>query len=403
MRGTTQLRSWTSEMGRAAARGALALAMMLMATVVASRPLQAQTFTVLYAFTGGLDGGGPAAALARDGAGNLYGTTLNGGAFGWGTVFKVGTTGKETVLHAFAGYPNDGGFPWAGLVRDAAGNLYGTTVGGGPYGEGVVFKVDQRRRETLLDAFDGTDGHGPQAGLVRDAAGNLYGTTTYGGQGCGNDGCGVVFKLDKTGKETVLHSFTGTEGDGNFPYAGLIRDASGNLYGTTVEGGASNRGTAFKLEKSGTEVVLYSFTGGGDGGGPNAVIRDAAGNLYGTTGVGGSSDYGTVFRLDRAGNETVLYSFTGGSDGAFPMAGVVMDAQGDLYGTASGGGFSDCGCGVVFKVDQTGKETVLHAFTNGEDGEYPWGGLILDKAGNLYGTTEGGGAYGWGVVFRLTP
>jgi uncharacterized repeat protein (TIGR03803 family) len=375
--------------------------MILVATVVASRPLQGQTFTVLYAFTGGVDGGLPLAGLVRDGAGNLYGTTFQGGASGYGTVFKLDKTGEETVLHSFtAGW--DGAYPQAGLVRDGAGNLYGTTVGGRR--GSVVFRLNANGKETVLHTFDGADGSDPMAGLVRDAAGNLYGTTAHGGQGGCDHGCGVVFKLDRTGKETVLHSFTGTGGDGAYPYAGLIRDAAGNLYGTTVQGGSSDYGTVFKLDKTGKETVLYSFTGtGGDGGAPDAgLVPDAARNLYGTTFGGGFADYGTVFKLDNTGKETVLYSFTGGADGEWPDAGLVLDAKGNLYGTTFSGGIHQIS-GTVFKLDQTGNFTLLHEFTGGDDGSGPQAGLIWDKAGNLYGTTCCGGAYTWGVVFKLTP
>ena len=386
-------------------RIALALAIILVATAVASRPLQAQTFTVLYAFTGGVDGWEPLVDLVRDGAGNLYGTTVYGGTSGYGVVFKLATTGKETTLHSFTGA--DGALPNAGLVRDGAGNLYGTTLYGGASGYGVVFKLAATGKETVLLSFDGADGAGSTADLVRDASGNLYGTTAYGGSGgCNYPGCGVVFRLGKTGGETVLHSFTGTGGDGANPYGRLVRGTAGNTYSTTELGGAYNHGTVFELDKTGKETVLYSFAGKPDGEAPIAgLVRDAAGNLYGTTVYGGASGYGPVFKLGRAGKETVLYSFTGSSDGAFPSAGLVVDAAGNLYGAAQGGGSSDCngGCGVLFKVDKSGKETVLYEFTNGDDGAGPVASLIWDKAGNLYGTAEGGGAYGAGTVFKLTP
>jgi len=398
---TAQHRGWTSEMGRRAAGGALALAIILVATAIASRPLQAQTFTVLYAFKGGVDGYEPLGNLARDAAGNLYGTTVYGGMSGYGVVFKLAATGKETTLHSFTG--TDGALPQAGLVRDAAGNFYGTTMDGGALGWGTVFKLDKTGKETVLLDFDGEDGAGPTADLVRDAAGDLYGPTQYGGTGgCNSPGCGVVFKLAKTGEETLLHSFTGTGGDGNNPYAALVRDAAGNLYGTDA-GGAYGYGTVFKLDKTGKETVLYSFTGYPDDGcGPvGGVIRDAAGNFYGTTLFGGTSDWGTVFELDKTGKEAVLYSFTGGSDGRNPWAGVVLDAKGNLYGTTEAGG--DHNNGTVFMVDETGTETVLHAFIGGNDGAAPVAALIWDRAGNLYGTAMSGGTHGVGTVFKLTP
>jgi uncharacterized repeat protein (TIGR03803 family) len=266
---------------------------------------------------------------------------------------------------------------------------------------GTVFKLDTTGRETVLHSFTGTpDGAIPRAALVRDAAGNLYGTTVFGGASIGY---GTVFKLDTTGKETVLHSFTATDGSG--PVAALVRDAAGNLYGTTAYGGASLSGTVFKLDTSGTETVLHSFTGRADGAIPYAaLVRDHAGNLYGNTAYGGASGYGTVFKLDTTGRETVLHSFTGASDGASPFDALVRDPAGNLYGTATFGGdpFCSSGCGTVFKLDTTGKETVLHSFTGRADGAIP-AGLVRDPAGNLYGTTYYGGAFGYGVVFKLTP
>ena len=231
--------------------------------------------------------------------------------------------------------------------------------------------------------------------MIRDAAGNLYGTTVFGGsRDCGGAGCGTVFKLDTTGKETVLHMFKGSKTDGANPDSGVIRDAAGNLYGTTQAGGAAlfcrgGCGTVFKLDTAGKLTILYRFTGR-TGGGPasGGLVRDPSGNLYGTTPNGGvfqnncntasGRGCGAVFRIDTTGKETVLYSFTGGKDGWFPVGGVVRDAAGNLYGMTTGGGDFNCnpgfGCGTVFKVDTTGKETVLHNFASGEDGELPWGG-----------------------------
>jgi uncharacterized repeat protein (TIGR03803 family) len=411
-----------------AVRIALALAIVLVPTVVEAQSAEGRIFKVLYSFRGGADGYYPYDGLTQDAAGNLYGTTAYGGTgcngLGCGVVFKVDKTGKETLLHRFTGTVTgtggDGEEPLAGLVRDANGNLYGTTAwGGNPNcnfgsGCGVVFKLDKAGKETVLYSFtgftEGSDGENPEAGLVRDAAGNLYGTTRWGGSGVCEYGCGVVFKLDKTGKETVLYSFTGTGGDGASPLAGLVRDVNGNLYGTTWLGGTSNYGTVFKVDKTGKETVLHSFTGGADGGWPQLgyLVRDAAGNLYGTTWLGGdlscrrSFGCGVVFKLGKTGKETVLYSFTGtGGDGENPIAGLVRDAKGNLYGTTGGGGAY--GYGTVFKLDKTGKETVLHSFDPQTDGGWPNAGLIGDAAGNLYGTANLGGAYGYGTVYKLTP
>jgi len=266
---------------------------------------------------------------------------------------------------------------------------------------------------SVLYRFAGppTDGAHPFfGGLVRDAAGNLYGTTPDGGAAYE----GVVFKLSPAGTETVLRTFTGI---GSGTNAGLILDSAGNLYGTTPTGGVG-LGMVFKLSSGGSAFkVLYSFTGGADGRGPLAgVIQDAAGNLYGTTTGGGSSGAGVVFELIRCDSEPsgyefkVLYTFTGGTDGRTPYGGLVLDAAGNLYGTTfEGGSFKVCsdGCGTVFKLSPNGTETVLHSFTGG-DGALPTAGLILDPAGNLYGTTFWGGGRSdacrfCGVVFRLAP
>ena len=316
---------------------------------------------VLYSFTGGTDGGIPSAGLIQDAAGFLYGTTGAGGNADNGTVFRVDKTGKEKVLYMFTG-GLDGDGPKGGLSRDAAGNLYGTTVGGGVSNWGTVFKLDTTGKETVLYSFTGgTDGGSPLTNLVRDAAGNLFGTTSSGGivnSSC--NGCGTVFKVDPNGTETVVYAFRGPP-DGASPFAGLIRDAQGNFYGTTFSGGSgpcfsnSGCGTVFKLDKTGKETVLYSFTGGSDGFNPvTRVLRDSSGNLYGTTFFGGGD--GTVFKLDPSGTLTVLHNFSGGTDGGSPAGELLRDAAGNLYGTASSGGRLLCtggdtfGCGVVFKI-----------------------------------------------------
>jgi uncharacterized repeat protein (TIGR03803 family) len=352
-----------------------------------------QTLTTLHSFTGGDDGANPVASLIADAAGNLYGTTPYGGASGYGTVFALTPSGTETVLHSFTG-GDDGGYPAAGLIADASGNLYGTTGFGGDAGYGTVFRVTQSGTETVLHSFTNADGAYPLAGLIADAAGNLYGTT----EGGGANGYGTVFKLTPSGTETVLHSFTNA--DGAFPLAGLIADADANLYGTTNNGGASGYGTVFKVTPSGIETVLHSFTGGADGGYPFAtLIADVAGNLYGTTSNGGASGYGVVFALTPSGAETVLHSFTG-SDGGYPKAGLIADAAGNLYGTTNYGG-ANVYYGTVFELTASGTETVLYSFTSGGDGANPSAALVADAAGNLYGTTMNAGASGYGTVFKL--
>jgi uncharacterized repeat protein (TIGR03803 family) len=333
---------------------------------------QAQVFGVLYEFTGGADGGNPyASSLVQDSAGNLYGTTEYGGilscqgglAPGCGTVFKL-DSGSETVLHSFAGSP-DGQFPLPGLIRDKAGNLYGTTFAGGtgPGPNGTVFKITSSGSESVLYSFTGAPNvDSPFSVLIRDSAGNLYGTSRSGGA----FGLGSVFKLTTRGKETVLHSFTGGP-DGATPFAGLILDSAGNLYGTTYDGGSSaSRGIVFKLDPSGTVTVLHTFKASGDGAHPYAgLTRDSQGNLYGTTYFGGKSGFGTIFKIDSTGKETVLHSFSG-PEGASPYFGsLVIDENSNIFGAASTGGASNVG--TVFKRSPGGKLTVLHTFS-GADG-----------------------------------
>ncbi len=318
--------------------------------------------------------GSPVGALVSDTQGNLYGTTWEGGAYGGGTVFKVEPNGQETVLHVFTGTDGDGYLSKAGLVIDKHGNLYGTTICGGASGSGLsgygtVFKVDPYGNETVLHSFTGTGGDGahPYASLVLDSKGNLYGTTYGGGYlGCQPPyGCGTVFKLDPAGNETVLYSFTGEAPDyGLNPVGGLVRDPKGNLYGTTSYGGVdSYLGNVFKLELSGRMTDLYNFTGvGGDGEYPATNLTlGAHGNLYGTTNYGGefACPYqsglgcGMAFKVNAIGSETILYIFAGGATGFNPSA-LVRDAQGNLYGTTVGGGDDACnhsyGCGTVFKL-----------------------------------------------------
>jgi len=391
------------------------LSSLLLLAVGATQSAEAQTFTRLYSFAGPPDGQNPYGGVARDNAGNLYGTTLFGGVYDWGTVFKLSKTGKETVLYSFAG-GTDGENPIAGVVGDKAGNLYGTTEGGGCSSDcGTVFKVSNAGKETVLHSFAGgtTDGCEPEGFLLRDQAGNLYGTTYMGG----SSKSGTVFKLDTTGKETVLHNFAGYPSDGAYPlFNGLRMDTKGNLYGTTYEGGASGEGTVFKLSKNGTETVLYNFAGGtADGCQPlGSPAMDKNGNLYGTTEQCGYSHHGIVWKVSQTGTETVLHDFAGGSsDGAYPLSSVTLDAKGNLYGDTFGGGaYSSCtdydGCGTVYELNQNGVLTLLHSF-DGADGANPKAGLRLDANGDLYGTATIGGDlnecndHGCGTVWKLTP
>jgi uncharacterized repeat protein (TIGR03803 family) len=324
------------------------------------------------------------------------------------------------TLYAFTG-GSDGIRPYAGVAPDEEGNLFGTTLEGGNAGYcansndgcGTVFKVDASGRETILHAFTGgPDGGWPNAAPVLDARGNLYGTALQGGNtGCTNYqqvGCGTVFQVDASGKFSVLYTFTGGA-DGAVPGGSLTRDGSGNLYGTTCAGGMGY-GVVFKLDTSGHETALHSFAFNDGDCSYAHLIADSADNIYGTTYEGGnvncpyvSVGCGVVFKLDPAGNETVLHNFSGAPDGAFPYRGLIFDPEGNLYGATGGGGLgcSGGGCGTVFKVTPAGDETVLYKF-QGSDGLYPSAAVLRDSRGNLYGTTKAGGSYNNGVIFKVT-
>jgi len=359
--------------------------------------LQAQKLKVLYNFGGAADGGDPYASLIRDSAGNLYSTGGYGGTYYAGVVYKVDPKGNETVLYNFTG-GSDGAYPESPVVRDKEGNLYGTTTQGGSANQGVVFKVDTTGNETVLHNFTGgSDGSIPIGGLMMDKAGNFYGTA---GGGTYNDG--VVYKIDTKGNETILHTFTGATNDGKYPtYTTVIMDAQGNLYGDTQEGGSAGEGILYKLNKSGHLTILHNFAGGTTDG-CNAMgvpLMDKEGNFYGITSSCGTSQYGTVWKVTKSGKETLLHSFAGGaSDGQYPLSGVVMDAEGNLYGTTETGGASDLG--TVYKVNQKGQFTLLHSFS-GPDGKLVYSSLVLTANGMLYGTAMNGGSIGYGTVWKM--
>jgi uncharacterized repeat protein (TIGR03803 family) len=340
----------------------------------------------------------------------------------------LSATATENTIHVFKG-GNDGAGPYAGLISDGAGNTYGTTSGGGggcaDGGCGTVFELTKNKKQSVLYAFKGgSDGSSPDGSLMLDVSGTLYGTTlTGGGTGCGGYGCGTLFKLAPDGTETVLYAFQGSS-DGYQPGGNVVMDQSGDLYGTTAGGGTYNAtctggcGTIFELRPDGTKITLYEFQGGNDGEGPSGdLISDSSGNLYGTTSLGGEQcnvskfGCGTVFKITPSGKETILYAFQGGIDGFEPFGGVVADGAGNLYGTTLEGGAEGC-CGVVFEVPAVGgSETTLYSFRGGSDGEWPAAGVVRDSDGNLYGTTEVGGGKGCkklfgngcGTVFELTP
>jgi uncharacterized repeat protein (TIGR03803 family) len=391
------------------------------------------------------DGAGPFSALIADPDGNLFGTTEGGGANGAGTVFEIVKTGgghasAPTTLVAFCSLADcaDGAYPYAGLIADAAGNLFGTTEGGGANGAGTVFEIVKTgggyaAAPTTLVNFcslaDCADGAYPYAGLIADAAGNLFGTT----KGGGAHGGGTVFEITKTAgyasAPTTLVNFCALANcaDGANPLAGLILDGSGNLFGTTVAGGTGNNGgTAFEIVKTAggyasaptTLVSFCSLADCADGAYPYAVlIADPDGNLFGTTEGGGARVGGTVFEIAKTGDgyasaPTTLVSFCSladCADGAYPYAGLIADTDGNLFGTTEGGGAN--GAGTVFEIFKTGggyaaAPTTLVSFcslANCADGAYTRAGLIADADGNLYGTTARGGTYNFdGTVFEIT-
>ena len=357
----------------------------------------AVVLTSLHSFQG-LPGACPVPGLVQGSDGMLYGTTSEGGANNAGMVFKISTNGALTSLYSFSG-GNDGANPQAGLVQGSDGYFYGTTEGGGTNGSGTVFKVSTNGALTSLYSFDFFfDGAYPHAGLVQGSDGMLYGTTEYAGTNYG----GTVFKISTNGALTTLYSFTG--GDGWYPQAGLVQGSDGYFYGTTEGGGMygsayGGYGTVFKISSIGACTSLYSFTGGNDGGEPQAgLVQGSDGYFYGTTGGGGTNGYGTVFKVSASGALTSLYSFTGGNDGAQPYAGLVQGSDGHFYGTTEGGGTN--GNGTVFKVSTTGTLTSLCSF-GGNDGAYPSAGLVQGSDGYFYGTTEGGGTNGYGTAFRI--
>jgi uncharacterized repeat protein (TIGR03803 family) len=392
-------------------------------------------YKTLYRFTGGSDGGSLQTGLIFDSAGNLYGTTYSGGAYGDGVVFELTPNADgnwtENVLHQFTG-GKDGGGP-TGLMFDQSGNLYGTTWFGGTSksSSGTVFKLtpkpDGSWVESVLYSFtDGNDGATPQAGVIFDQAGDLYGTTISGGP----HGQGVVFRLAQNANggwtESVLHHFCSLTNcsDGLFPSGSLIFDANGNLYGTTAFGGTNDHGIVFKLTPNAdggwTESVLHDFcslTNCSDGFGPRAgLIFDVAGNLYGAAIGGGGHGDGVVFELtpnpDGTWTEKVLYGFVG-KRGISPGSNLIFDVAGNLYGTTTlGGDPSYCtndippGCGVVFKLTPNSKglwrERVLHTFLD-HPGALPLAGVIFDNTGNLYGTTAGDNTATNGSVFEIMP
>lgn len=359
---------------------------------------------------------------------NRFSLPLFALAFCIPTLFADGVVAQETVLHVFGGTQNDGKYPIDGLIRDASGNLYGVTGEGGTYGHGAAYELSPKESggytEKILHSFNlnGTDGAYPNGGMILDSAGDLFGTTTNGGTGtCGGYNCGIVFELipqsNGTWKEKILYNFQNNGVDGTAPIESLVQDKSGNLYGVTYTGGTSNRGTVYQLQpKSGgvwSENILHSFSYNGktnfDGSNPEASLTiNAAGQLFGTTTQGGAHNYGTVFELVRNGGgwaEKIIHSFDfNGTDGISPLSGVTFDASGDMYGITNAGGAFNAGSLYELVAESGGaySESILLSFDS-NDGSLPYGNVIFDASGNLYGTATAGGSSGNGVLFELTP
>ncbi|HEX3429710.1 MAG TPA: choice-of-anchor tandem repeat GloVer-containing protein [Rhizomicrobium sp.] len=353
------------------------------------------TYTVLHSFAGGPgDGQDPSAEVTLDSAGNIYGTTAGGGANSAGTLFEI-ASGTETLLHSF-GASGDGTSPDGALTLESNGDIIGTTNYGGPTGNGTIWKRAANGTYSILHSFTSDEGNFIRGRLVQDRKGNLYGTALFGGA----YGYGTVFKYNTRGKLTVLHVFG--SGEGQYPEHGVVRDTAGNLYGVTAFGGGYGNGTVYEIAANGTFSTLYSFTAGADGGflyGGVAIDRKD-GTLYGSTVDYGANGFGTVFKLASDGTFTTLYSFTGGTDGGNPEGDMLLAGK-RLYSTATRGGDPTCGCGGVYEMPLTGKEKMLHAFTNTDPYNDYSAGLTASGT-TFYGTVAGGGTAADGVVFSLT-
>jgi uncharacterized repeat protein (TIGR03803 family) len=382
--------------------------------------IPAGTVNVIYSFAGGGDGEYADTDLETDSAGNIYGTTVLGGDFGGGTVFRLSPTPNawvHTVLYSFTGGA-DGGEPYKGVTLDREGNLYGTAVTGGSGscegGCGVVYKLTNSGgtyTQTVIHAFTGEhDGSGPGARVTVDRSGEVYGMTPTGG----GYGLGTIYKISprQDGNWTfrVVHTFTGGA-DGGSGSAGRMILRDGHLYGAATTGGIS--GVVFALTPRGVGEwhfrTIYSFAGQADGSFPyGALLFGRSGNIYGTTYYGGTNNIGAVYELySRPGGEwaeKVLYSFQGGSDGSSPISNLVFDNTGNLYGTTSEGGL---GSGTIFKLSPAGggqwTETVVHPFQGPPDGAFSYNGMVVDQFGNFYGATVHGGDNDDGSIYKFTP
>lgn len=407
---------------RAPCAVAIAALMIAVATPFASqRAIAALSYTVMHHFDGGADGGDPAGPLTFNPAGALFGTTVVGGTAGCGTVFELGlgTHGfrPEKVLYDFQ-CGTDGKNPYGGITFDANGDLYGTTVSGGAGGActgdgcGTVWEVTQAGEQVLHNFKGGGDGFGPGGPIAFDASGDIFGTTPDGGA----HQQGVVYELrhvNGSWRESIIHAFTGGVDGSTGSLGALLVDASGDLFGVTEGGGAHGLGVVFEMrpESQGwTYRTLYAFRGTPDASSPyGGLSADSRGDLFGTTYYGGKGGLGAVFELraspHRDWTESVVHSFAGGGDGANPTSTPEIDAaQSDLVGTTSMAGDANCQCGTVFKIKlDTRQETTVFRFGGAGDGAYPYYGLAYDGSGTLYTTTASGGAGGQGTAVEISP
>lgn len=388
------------------------------AAMLASSAGAANNYAVLFNFSNGNDGGRPQSDLTFDAAGNAYGVTATGGTLGFGTIFKLKPTGhgqwQESVLWNFDG--SLGKNPYGGVTLDRAGNIFGTTVAGGfggictGDGCGMAYELTKAGLNPIYSFKGGNDGFGPGNALAADRRGNLFGTTPDGGR----FKKGTVYELTfghGQWHEKIIHHFTGGADGAVGSLGRLLVDSAGRIFGVTELGGANSAGTAYEVTPAagGTWkfTTLYAFKNNGDGAFPYGGLTPNNGALYGTTYYGGTHGVGTVYVLTNAiggWKEHVLYSFKGGTDGSLTTTTPIFDAAGNLYGTTSAGGITGCDCGTVFKLAAgTWKESIVHRFGAGVDGNAPYAGFTTDGHGNLFSSTNFGGINGQGTVFRYTP
>jgi uncharacterized repeat protein (TIGR03803 family) len=407
------------------------MAMLVNATSAGTATPAATSGTkVAYSFAGGADGEYPSTDLVVDASGNLYGTSVQGGANGSGTVFRLSPSASgwtHTVVYNFTGQA-DGGQPYGGVVLDAQGNnLYGTAVVGGTHrgspcidsGCGVAFKLTQSGgswHQSVIHTFTGgSDGYGPGNGLTLAKDGSLFGMTPTGG----THGLGIIYQLNPgasgTWKLKVIHAFSGGD-DGATGSAGrLLLDGAGGLFGVSTVGGAHGAGAAFHVtqDPSGRWKLtpIYEFNGVPDAGFPyGGLIFDGSGNMYGTSYYDGANNLGSVYELSPTPTggwtERVLHSFTGGGDGNYSIS-TLASVAGNLYGTTSEGG-AGCSCGVIFKLTPSAHghwtQTVVYRFPGPPGAAFAYNGMAADSTGrHLYGTTVHGGTTNDGAIYQFTP